>query len=211
MDHSEAANGHAVERYLLGEMTETEAESFELHFFECTVCTEELAAGALLMENARALPAEEPAPGRVRSAIAPWWRRPSFATPAFAALALAFAVAYQARELALLNQPQTVAAYALKSGARGGPQENAIPAGKRNTEIRVDLPDASFPKYQCDLYGAGGQHYFSLETEAPPAGDPLSIRIPRGLQAATYTFKVHGVSGSQVGPESVYKFEAFKP
>lgn len=54
MEHSEAANGHAVERYLLGEMTEPEAEAFELHFFECTVCKEELASGALLVENLRA-------------------------------------------------------------------------------------------------------------------------------------------------------------
>src|SRR5689334_17478811 len=107
MTHAEAENAGAVERYLLGQMGDAEADSFEQHFFECAVCADEVAAGAIMTENARALPeplpkpaaAAEPAAMRMRNAIVQWWRRPSFLAPAFAALALAVTVTYQAGEI----------------------------------------------------------------------------------------------------------------
>jgi hypothetical protein len=210
MDHSEAANSHAVERYLLREMTEPEAESFEMHFFECAVCTEELASGAALAENVRAVSAEKPvrAVEPVPSRLAPWWRRPLFAAPAFAAVALAFTVVYQAREIARRNEPQTVVAYYFKSGARG--EGASIPAGKKDIEIRVDPPDTSFPRYMCDLYDGAGRRYFSIESEAPASGEPLSIRVPNGLAPGIYSLKIRGVGGSQAAPEVVYRFEAVR-
>jgi hypothetical protein len=179
-----------------------------MHFFECAACIEELASGAVLAENVRAISVEkpawaaEPAPSRLLQ----WWRRPLFAAPAFAAVALAFTVAYQARELARLNEPQTVVAYYFKSGARG--EGASIPAGKKNIEIRVDLPDTSFPRYRCDLANGAGRHYFSIETEAPAPGEPLSIRVPDGLAPGIYSLRILGVGGSQAAPQVVYRFEA---
>ena len=210
MDHSEASSGHAVDRYLLGEMAEPEVEAFEQHFFECTICTEELASGALLAENVRAEAASRTvAPERrARIGFRQWWGQPLFAAPVFAAVALAFIVMYQARELARSNRPQALLLYTLKSGSRG--EANRIPADKTNIVINVDLPDTSFPKYRCVLSGLAGQRYFSLESEAPPAGEPLSLVVPRGLAAGTYILKVQGLRDSQAGPEITYTVEAVK-
>src|SRR5271169_4023416 len=55
MDHAEADRAAAVERYLLGELTESEREAFEEHFFGCPECAEEVRLGVRFQANARAL------------------------------------------------------------------------------------------------------------------------------------------------------------
>ena len=222
MDHSEATVGHAVERYLLGDMTEPEAEAFELHFFECKECTEELASGAILAENIRAVAVPEAVQRAVPAAekadrkqpfwmgFAQWWRRPMFAAPAFAAVALAFTVVYQARELARMHQPQVLLAYNLKAASRGAANQIRIPAEASYFALSLDLPDNSFSNYRCDLYDASSRLRFSVDSPAPPAGAPLSILVSvRNLSPGDYTLRVHGLRNSQAGPELArYPFEA---
>jgi len=210
MDHSEAVNGHAVERYLLGEMPEPEAESFEQHFFECTICAEELESGALLAENVRAVPAEvaaEPESPR-RKRFTPWWSQPLFGAPAFAAAVLACVVVYQARELSHRNQPQALAAYTLKSESRGEENRIRIPPDSPYFAVNLDLPDSSFPRYRCELYNDSGSLRFSVDSPASLPGSPLSILLPaRGLEPGAYTLRVHGVRDSVTGPEIArYRF-----
>jgi hypothetical protein len=216
MDHSEAASGQAVERYLLGEMAEPEAEAFEQHFFECTVCTEELASGALLVDNLRASPAPEASrqaaarPLKARHAFGQWWRRPLFAAPAFAAIALAFTVAYQARELARLDQPQALLAYTLKSASRGERNRILLQPGASRFAISLELTDSSFPGYRCSVYDSSGSLRFSVDTAAPGAGVPLNLLVPeRSLAPGSYILKVFGLRGSLAGPEIThYSFDA---
>jgi hypothetical protein len=223
MEHSEAASVHAVERYLLGEMDEPEAEAFELHFFECTMCTEELASGALLVENLRASAAEsspEPAvaahdAGRKilrGSGLAPWWRRPLFAAPAFAALALAVTVGYQASELARLSQPQAMMAYSPKPATRGEGDRISIPPGVANLAIGLDVQDDPFPAYRCDFYDSSGRLSYSVDDPAPRAGAQLSILVPvRSLAAGANTLKLRGLRGGVAGAEiEHYVFEVAK-
>ncbi len=218
MEHSEAASVHAVERYLLGEMDEPEAEAFELHFFECTMCTEELASGAVLVENLRASEAESsPEPAAAAhdtgrkilkgTGLAPWWRRPLFAAPAFAALALAVTVAYQASEVARLTQPQAMVAYSLKTGTRGERGRISIPAA-----IGMDLTDNAFPAYRCDFYDSSGHLSYSLDDPAPRPGAQLSIFVPaRSLAPGVYTLRVRGLRGSVAGAEiASYPIEVAK-
>ena len=59
MDHKEAIRIHAVDRYLLGELTAVEREEFEEHFFSCGECSEDLHIGAILVDNSRAVLGEE--------------------------------------------------------------------------------------------------------------------------------------------------------
>jgi hypothetical protein len=210
MDHSEAAQNQAVERYLLGEMTEPEAEAFEMHFFECPVCSEELKFGALLDENAKAVAAEVPAGNRGWvHGLKAWLRQPLFAGPAFAALALAVLAGYQAQELALLNRPQAAMQFTLKSVL--GVPSNVIPANRRFIELDVDLQEISFQHYRCDVYDASGQLDFSVPTGPPSAGPTLSIVVTRGLAPGKYALKVLGIRDSQKDTEVAhYQFEAVK-
>src|SRR5262245_35396969 len=111
MEHQQAVQNLAVESYLLGEMSPREREAFEEHFFECSVCGEDVRAAALFMEDARKildasgedasaddrLKNGRPIPGSSRTANMPgggrtpgWlvWLKPQFAAPALAALLL---------------------------------------------------------------------------------------------------------------------------
>ena len=220
MDHSEAVSGHAVERYLLGEMNEPEAEAFEQHFFDCTACTDDLSSGALLVENLRALPIREDArqpavperakPERARRS-APWWKMPLFAAPAFATVVLAFVAGYQARELARVNRPESLLVYDLKS-ARGPVNQVSVPAGATHFALSVDLMEESFPRYRCDFEDDAGRLRFSVDHAAPPTGEPLSVLVPvSAIGPGKYTLIVRGLEGSQVGADVArYHFEVVK-
>ena len=54
MDHQEAVNTLASERYQLGEMSERERDAFEEHYFSCAICAESVRVGALIEGGARA-------------------------------------------------------------------------------------------------------------------------------------------------------------
>ncbi len=55
MDHWEATRNFAVEQYLLGELSETQRDEFEHHFFDCPECAEGVVTAAILVANARAV------------------------------------------------------------------------------------------------------------------------------------------------------------
>ena len=222
MDHSEAVSGHAVERYLLGEMSEPEAQAFEQHYFGCKECTEEVSSGALLVENLRALPAREfarqPAsPEQAKDTkpkargFAPWWRQPLFAAPAFATVALAFVAGYQARELARVNRVEPLLVYDLKS-ARGPLNQVHIPPGATHFALSVDLIEESSPRYRCDFEDTAGRVRFSVDHAAPPLGEPLSVLVPiSAMGPGKYTLIVRGLEGSQPKADvSRYHFEVVK-
>ncbi len=97
MDHKEAIQQMAAERYLLDEMTPELRESFEEHAFDCPECSLDLRAGAAFITVAKAelpklvdssptpsTPAQKPA---IKKANWFMWLRPAFVIPAFASLA----------------------------------------------------------------------------------------------------------------------------
>jgi hypothetical protein len=101
MDHLQAENSMACERYLLDEMTEEERNSFEDHYFSCLECAEDLRLAGLMRDGARAgLVESRPTvvPIGRRGLPGTWsWRawRSSVALPWAAAATLALALGYQ--------------------------------------------------------------------------------------------------------------------
>ena len=53
MDHTEAVDSQAVEKYVLREMTEKEALAFEQHFFTCKECADDVTAESVFVDTAR--------------------------------------------------------------------------------------------------------------------------------------------------------------
>ena len=234
MDHIEAVNKQAVERYLLGQMPDAEIDAFEKHFFECGTCADEVESGVLFQENARAAfpPVPQPATAvkrnwlsdrlshRLSHRLSQWWTTPAFAAPALAAGLLAAAVVYQAgfvipalrQELASAQAPQVpqaVVSFLLKSAtrgqARGEEKPFLIPTGAPSFLVQMDLDDISFAQYRCALYDNAGAFRWSVDGQAPPPGGQLNVVIPvAGLKPGVYTLKVRGVRGSQAGPETSY-------
>ena len=54
MDHLQAVNTLAIERYLLDEMPREERDSFEEHFFSCAECAEDARVAATMRDGAAA-------------------------------------------------------------------------------------------------------------------------------------------------------------
>ena len=59
MDHHNAVESRASERYLLGEMSEPERFEFEAHYFDCAVCADDVRTGAALARGIKAVCAED--------------------------------------------------------------------------------------------------------------------------------------------------------
>ena len=168
--HDRASESHAAERYLLGELSAAEAEEFELHYFECAECAEDVESGEQFIANARAVFADramasEPARAArqaskssrplsqdkqgksrrsFREALAAWMQ-PSFAMPAMAAALLGAVALYQGAVLIpelrkAADAAQSPVPVVLEAEVRGEPAPTTIPAGARFLALSLDLP-----------------------------------------------------------------------
>ncbi len=192
MDHVEARKSKAVERYLLGELSEEESEEFELHFFDCKDCAEELRVGALFAENARAVFAEGYAPRSWWSSFqetwAGAWRRPALGVPSFAALLLVAVSVYQngveipslRRQAAVATSPQLTAIATLKGLSRGAESDErtiGVPKAASSLVIQFDVTADPLPsRIRCDVVNSAGSVVSSSVVPVPANGTvPLSV------------------------------------
>ncbi len=55
MTHAQASETQAIERYLLGELSDDERDQFEAHLFDCLTCAEDLKDAAVFLDTSRDL------------------------------------------------------------------------------------------------------------------------------------------------------------
>lgn len=213
MDHSEAIQNMAAERYLLDELTPDEREAFEQHVFDCPECALDLRAGSAFITEAKAqLPeivSQSSAAPTKPNPLAPrkprWslWLQPAFAVPVFAVL-LAL-IAYQnisvipgLRHAAI--EPRIVHSTAIHIGTRGS-AHTAITADRtEGLALSIELPQISgYSSYVFELYDSNGKQVWThtVVASAPDAGDDgiVSLVIPgSGLEEKSYTVVVSGVT-----------------
>ncbi|HXW13013.1 MAG TPA: zf-HC2 domain-containing protein [Terriglobia bacterium] len=210
MQHTEADQNLAVERYLLGEMTASEVEQFEEHLFLCPECAESVRTGATFVENARAVFKEPATQAETESVRRPmkskpqsWWRMlmaPSFA-PALAALVLLCVAGYQQlvvirglkTQLAEVTAPQPLASFALHAVSRGAQQTIVVPPDVHFIDLYFDVATESASGYSCAVLDGSGS--IKLTERVPPprsdAGATLHLLIGRSrLPAGDYTLVV---------------------
>jgi hypothetical protein len=170
MDHQSITTTHAVERYLLDEMSGEERDQFEAHFFDCDACAEDVRLGAMFIANSRAVFAEneqalKPAQAPV-AAKRPWWAavmRPAWGLALAGALAI-FAV-IRVATLGPLGEPAGVAALTLDPDLKRGGSVNSIPYQPGDT-VKLNL--------RIEATGAEGPHIVEIrdaserEIEAVP-------------------------------------------
>jgi hypothetical protein len=217
MDHSEAVQQMAAERYLLNELTPDEREAFECHLFECPECALDLRSGAVFVEEAKTqlpeLTSALPTPAASRSSKSgvtrKWWLcllQPAFAAPAFATLLIVFGyqnlVTYPALR-ATANQPRLLAWAPLHGATRGGAHQTITADRRHGVALPVDLPPqpimGAYASYAFDLYDPQGKLAWTglAAANAGEAGDSqqLSLVIPGAmLRNGTYTIAVAGIA-----------------
>jgi hypothetical protein len=198
MDHTDAQKLHAVEKYLLGELSPEESEDFELHFFSCTECAEDLKVAVMLTENGKALlagqinPAEDPVadagkqkPGPHRSRWLSDWLR--FGVPAFAALLLCAITVYQntvtiphlREEAAAASSLDAPVSYALRAASRGAETEVVTDRSTRDILLRLDPAwDHHADTLECELTGPKGTPTLRVRERAPEPGRSVYLLVP---------------------------------
>ncbi|WP_158944766.1 anti-sigma factor [Granulicella sp. S190] len=190
MDHSEAIQSTAAERYLLEEMSPLERDSFEEHYFDCPECAADLRATAAFLETAKqelkSAPRSKPASEREKRSlfVLPW--KPVLAWGALAA-SLLFTV-YQnvvtyphlSGEIAQLKAPEVLPTLSLVSGnSRGGEVSSLAVSKTQPFLLQVDIPTQDrFLSYTCSLYSPSGSLAWHVQVSAQEAKDTVSIRVP---------------------------------
>ncbi len=209
MNHHEAEEQMAVERYLLDELTPEVREAFEQHYFDCPECALDLRIGAAFADEAKALPRElapaTPAPAPARpEAKKPkgflWWR-PVFAVPVFALLLAV--IGYQ--NLATLPALRTEAAqprllpWTLLHAETRGSGPLALQADRtQGAVLLIDLPqDSADTSYAFELYNQRGMRIWTKTEEALGEGRTVSILIPGPvLQEGSDILAISGIASN---------------
>jgi anti-sigma factor RsiW len=184
MTHTEAVNMLATERYLLEEMTESERNAFEEHYFSCLECAEDVRTAGVIREGVEAGFAAPSiarvatfVPAQKRTVARPPWYQ-STVLPWAIAATLAIAVTYQARPTR--NQsaaPQVLTPITLRPASRGAIPAVSLGAGHVALALDVDIPSGA-TELSYELRDPAGQQVFGGRTLAPPQGSPLLLVIP---------------------------------
>jgi len=205
MDHGQAVQLQACEKYLLGELTPDLRDAYEEHYFSCAECATELRLAAEFVNSSRRL-LREPSAAKVRAKpddVRPprgWfpWMNPWVVGPVFAALLLF--IGYQ--------NFFTIPHYQQSAAPRVLPMYSLIAANSRGDEglvfsvppnqpfgLYVDLPyDPSFSTYLLRLERPSGSSTPFRSLTAEEAQKTQVIAINPGAQAGKYTIIVSGLA-----------------
>jgi anti-sigma factor RsiW len=189
MDHREAVETLALERYLLGELPDQERDAFEEHFFSCAECAEDARAGAAMRDAAAAGMAtgtttKQPA-GRVLTMAPPRRRLSSIVVPWAAAASLALVAGYQAfvamPALRRNTGPIALSPVTLRPASRGQETVVVSSAGALIT-LAVDLGGGALSgSIEYEIRQADGKAVASDRAAAPTDGSPLLLLVPATL------------------------------
>lgn len=213
MDHREAIETMASERYLLDELSPEVRAAYEEHLFSCTDCASDTLSGAAFISRAKEiLPTmkcgDVLAPRALSVKALPpkrdWlaWLRPTFAVPVFASLIgiLAYqnVVTFPALQSAA-SEPQVLpAAVVLHGDTRGG---HAVVHGDliHGSTIMVELPQqgSSYVTYKFVFYDSHGKLIASRSAEnSGETQDTQTIWLPGRVKQDTYKIALSGITAS---------------
>jgi len=204
MDHNEAVQQKATERYLLNELDPGQREQFEEHFFDCQDCALDVRAAAMFIDGVKVIGAkrEELVPAYVPKpqVQVPWWS--TWLSPAFgtAALALLLLVGYQntvtlPRLTKLANSPRLLASVAVNlSTYNATPTPTPVRDGEPFIMNVIVTPESRFSSYRADLHNPAGEVESSLPIPAS-TDDTWPIVVPgKNRQSGTYNLTVVGIT-----------------
>lgn len=217
MNHDEAVEQMAVERYLLGELDGDAREGFEEHMFGCHECALDARVATVFIDEAKPElgkiapnQTEAKTTGNKERGRSNWflWLRPAFAAPVFAALVIV--IGYQnlvtfpaLRETAA--QPAVIPEAPLSGATRGESRPTVTADRAHGISVPVDIPldpaIGTFVSYSFQLYDSHGKRAWSGTIPAPAqksTGDlQFSFVVPGGmLKDGTYRVSITG-NGAQ--------------
>jgi hypothetical protein len=204
MEHNEAVELKAAEKYVLRELPEDLREAYEEHFLGCAECAADITAAAAFAETSREIFAEEhnrPASetNRQRGTIWLRWLRPVIAVPVFAALVAL--VGYQnvvtiphlksgsAASVQVLNTFSLAAA-----NSRGAAAVRVVVRRGESFALDFDIPPApGFAQYLCQLRDDSGRVLQQVSVTAEQENKTVELFVPAGMMhPGTYSIVIAG-------------------
>jgi hypothetical protein len=220
--HEKAIADMTAESYLLGDLSDTEADAFERHYFDCRVCADTIRAGAAMFAAGREAVIEErhipePLPVPAPPAASEPLRAPlSFRQRAkhwmsvAAAAVLAFAIGTQApwfRPESALPMIEVAYPSGVVTDVMRGPEDEKIVIrfeGKRPGEVIFTNipPEPPYPAYVLELRDGSDKVLHAVDLTARQAlhedGVPVLLRA---LPAGRYFLAIRGVRKDGNRPE----------
>lgn len=211
MDHSDAIQQMAAERYLLDELTPEEREAFEEHVFDCPECAFDLRAGNVFITEAKSqlpellaqssLAAAHPSKPAAKKSRWSLWLQPAFAVPVFAVLLAV--IAYQnVSVIPGLRKdaatPRILHSTAIHIGTRGSPHTAVTADRTEGVALSFELP-STYSSFLFELHDPSGNqvwtHTVTGSTSDTANDSIVSLVIPAdGLREGSYTLVISGVS-----------------
>ncbi|HLH35182.1 MAG TPA: zf-HC2 domain-containing protein [Alloacidobacterium sp.] len=212
MDHTEAVNQYAVEKYLLGELSPEAREAFEEHYFGCEECAADLRAAVVFVSQARkelarptvvpiATAAPVKAPKRKLFDISAFLR-PAFAVPVMAAMLLVIGFQntitfpHLRQQASIASQPQILPSVTLVDGQSRGAEIRTVTTKPHEAFLlSVDVPaDSRFSGYICSLQSPSGKTVWQLRISPSQTADTVPIQVPADTtEAGENSLLIQGV------------------
>jgi len=192
MNHQEAENTKATERYLLREMTNEERMAFEDHYLDCAQCLEAVTFGADFLDSGHELAEEK---GVQQSVALPWYRRtfsalrpmlkPAPAIALTAAVALAAFSAYQQKRItnqqnliADLKAPSQEFRYVVSGAQRRGSNAIVLSRNERLSLLINFVPKHEFTSYRAEITGPGLPTGYSVPVAVTEQDYSVMVSLP---------------------------------
>jgi hypothetical protein len=209
MEHDEAVNSQAAERYASHELSPADRTAFEEHFFDCLECADTVRFELAFAANVRAISREMRAQEQgLRARAGSWGKwlgwlrlRPvaafSFAANLVLAAGLGYALLSHTHQAA---RPRLIAAYFAPGPAKGAETVHPIAAGETIYQVRFDILGRKNPSYAYEILDGAGNPESSGSLKAPPGeDDSLNLQIPvENLPAGVHTLVVRGQLSGEI-------------
>jgi Putative zinc-finger len=210
MDHNEALQSQACERYLLGELPPAQRDAYEEHYFSCPECAAQLGCAAKFLGASKEIFAASPIPRSSSETVGgtSWfaWFRPAYAFAGLAGLLLL--IGYQ--------NLVTIPNYKSAASSQILPMHSLITAGTLADEslnfavpadkafgLYVDVPyDPAFSTYLLALQAPSGAITPLRSLNAAEAQKTQIFVINPGQRSGKYAIIVSGLATPTAEPSS---------
>lgn len=199
MDHEEAMKHLVAERYLLGELNESDRDAYEEHLFACPACFEQVKAGTVFVSQLRHMGVEEPHPARVpgfTASLLPNMRRAATALTFALLLCVSGISLHQHAVIAGLRQAQFMPSLFLSDGAKAeGLKTLTLPPNTRfDLSIQL-LQRGDFSSYEGRVLSESEQLKSSIPIPSEQTKETIHLLLDSGvLGQGTYSLVINGLS-----------------
>jgi hypothetical protein len=183
--HQQAIRTLAAERYMLGQMTDGERETFEEHYFNCRFCVEDIKGIDLMSRAVRQQPKQQPVRKWRPMTVAPW------AVAASLAGALTLQPIFMRTAMQLAEVPYATGA-PLTSERRGVAAATKLPADRRILLYLEIAHDPQYKRYHWELRANEAKSLASGKLTPEQTNEPIPLLLGP-LPAGSYELVIEGV------------------